>query len=282
MATYNWATVLPYSIGSVLDQTFEDFELLVVGDGCTDESAAVVESIDDRRVRWINLPRNTGHQAGPNNEGLQQASGDIIAYLGHDDLWLPTHLEGLVTAIDRGAACAHSSVLFVNPHAYPKVTPPTGWTYARGVWLPPTSLALPRKTLEGIGGWRMPRHTGSLDPDADFLARVFDVAGPPVWVRHVTCVKLPAAFRRNVYRTRPSQEQQYWLNKIRSADDPETAMLATVDLPYELAPSVFFPVKVWRSMSFRVRKRARTAMMRNGQPERAEKRIRRARKYKGL
>jgi len=36
MATYNWATVLPYSIGSVLDQTFTDFELLVIGDGCTD------------------------------------------------------------------------------------------------------------------------------------------------------------------------------------------------------------------------------------------------------
>src|ERR1041384_1641145 len=39
---YNWSTVLPYSIGSVLDQTFTDFELLVIGDGCTDDSEAVV------------------------------------------------------------------------------------------------------------------------------------------------------------------------------------------------------------------------------------------------
>ena len=65
IATYNWATVLPYSIGSVLDQTFTDFELLVVGDGCTDESADVVASFQDPRVHWVNLPRNTGHQAGP-------------------------------------------------------------------------------------------------------------------------------------------------------------------------------------------------------------------------
>ena len=107
IATYNWATVLPYSIGSVLDQTFTDFELLVIGDGCTDESEQVVAAIADPRVHWINLPTNTGNQAGPNNEGLRRARGDIVAHLGHDDLWLPRHLEHLVAAIDAGAAVAH-------------------------------------------------------------------------------------------------------------------------------------------------------------------------------
>ncbi|HXY92105.1 MAG TPA: glycosyltransferase, partial [Acidimicrobiia bacterium] len=63
IATYNWAPVLPYAIGSVLDQTFQDFELLVIGDACTDESEAVVTSIPDPRVRWLNLARNTGHQS---------------------------------------------------------------------------------------------------------------------------------------------------------------------------------------------------------------------------
>jgi hypothetical protein len=85
IATYNWSAVLPFSIGSVLAQTFGDFELLVIGDGCTDDSAAVVAAIDDPRVRWINLPQNTGHQSAPNNRGLQEARGELIAYLGHDD-----------------------------------------------------------------------------------------------------------------------------------------------------------------------------------------------------
>src|SRR5690349_20582249 len=92
MATYNWSSVLPYSIGSVQHQTLPDFELLVVGDGCTDDSAEVVGAIGDPRVRWIGLENNSGHQSVPNNEGLRQARGEIIAYLGHDDLWLPDHL----------------------------------------------------------------------------------------------------------------------------------------------------------------------------------------------
>src|SRR5215212_6896548 len=99
--TYNWSAVLPYSIGSVLRQTMTDIELLVVGDGCTDDSEAVVTGIGDPRVRWINLPANTGHQSGPNNEGLRQARGEMIAYLGHDDLWLPHHLASAVAALDR-------------------------------------------------------------------------------------------------------------------------------------------------------------------------------------
>ena len=84
--TYNWSNVLPYSIASVLRQTLSDFELLVIGDGCTDDSEAVVRRVDDPRVKWINLPKNTGHQSEPNNEGLRQARGQCIAYLGHDTI----------------------------------------------------------------------------------------------------------------------------------------------------------------------------------------------------
>ena len=73
--TYNWSAVLPYAINSVLRQTMADFELLVIGDGCTDDSETVVGSIRDPRLRWINLPSNTGHQAGPNNRGLAEARG---------------------------------------------------------------------------------------------------------------------------------------------------------------------------------------------------------------
>src|ERR1041385_1945984 len=91
--TYNWSSVLRYSIRSALWQTMQDFELIVVGDGCTDDSAEVVASFQDPRVSWHNLPSNCGSQSIPNNKGLELARGQYVAYLGHDDIWLPQHLE---------------------------------------------------------------------------------------------------------------------------------------------------------------------------------------------
>jgi hypothetical protein len=202
----------------------------------------------------------------------------VVAYLGHDDLWLPQHLELLVQAIDGGAAAAHASVLQVHPHHAPSVTPADGWAYSRGNWIPPTSIAIARTVLQEAGGWRMPRETGYLDPDADLLARVNDIAGPPVWIRRLTCVKLPAASRHDVYRTRPHAEQEHWLREIRESPDPEAAMLATVGTPYALAqdpPSVPFHIRAWRSLRYRSRRAL-------GLRVRSSTRIRRTRRFKGL
>ena len=151
--TYNWSNVLPYSIGSVLRQSFTDFELLVVGDGCTDDSEQVVTAIADPRVRWINLPVNSGHQSAPNNEGLLQARGSIIAYLGHDDLWLPHHLEVMVAAIDAGADVAHSIVHMIDAEG--NILPP-----ARGLlrFEPGRSIAAHRRGASagrGRESWRL-------------------------------------------------------------------------------------------------------------------------------
>ena len=113
--TYNWATVLPWSIGSVLAQSFAEWELWVIGDGCTDESAATVATFDDPRVHWHNLAVNGRSQVGPNNAALARADGGYVAYLGHDDLWLPHHLQILVGALDAGAAFAFGRQLRIDP-----------------------------------------------------------------------------------------------------------------------------------------------------------------------
>ena len=57
LPTYNRSSVLRYAIASVLRQTFTDFELLVIGDGCTDDSAQVVAEAGDARVRWVAIER---------------------------------------------------------------------------------------------------------------------------------------------------------------------------------------------------------------------------------
>jgi glycosyltransferase involved in cell wall biosynthesis len=113
---YNWSSVLRYAIRTVLWQTYSRFELLVVGDGCTDDSGDVVAAFGAPRVRWHNLPRNPGHQSVPNNIGLQMARCEYVAYLGHDDVWFPTHLSVLVKALERTQAdLAYTRSVMLGP-----------------------------------------------------------------------------------------------------------------------------------------------------------------------
>lgn len=221
--TYDWSSVLPFSIGSVLAQTFTDFELLVIGDGCTDDSQQVVESIADPRVRWINIAR-TGHQSGPNNEGLRQARGEIIAYLGHDDLWMPHHLAQHVAMIDAGADVSVSLVAFVRPDGVIGIPLPDRRS---GSFMVPTGMVHRASMTQAIGGWRDFREI-SISPEADLMLRVFAARLLHAPLERLTAIKFPAASRKNVYRTRPCHEQAAWTARIRSENDLEAKILGAV------------------------------------------------------
>jgi glycosyltransferase involved in cell wall biosynthesis len=225
IATYNWSSVLRCAIDSALRQTFTDFELLVVGDGCTDDSAEVVAGVPDPRVRWINLPANTGHQSGPNNEGLRQARGEIVAYLGHDDLWLPHHLEALVGALDRTQSdLAYGLGLLVNADgsAWPNVPRPL-----EGRFSAPMSMVHRRRVTEAMGGWRDYRElTGA--PDYELWQRAQARGYAFTFLPRLTGVKFPASSRPGVYRTRPAHQQVAWLERIDREPDLEARALVEV------------------------------------------------------
>lgn len=191
--TYNWATVLPWSIGSVLAQSFAEWELWVIGDGCTDESAATVATFDDPRVHWHNLAVNGRSQVGPNNAALARADGGYVAYLGHDDLWLPHHLQILVGALDAGAAFAFGRQLRIDPGQRPYVSPPDGYSYSSGDWLAPTSMMHRRDDARAVGGWRFPGAASTMDAESDLWARLTRWCGHPSLLGEITSLKLPAA-----------------------------------------------------------------------------------------
>jgi glycosyltransferase involved in cell wall biosynthesis len=248
-ATYNWSTVLPFAIASVLAQTFTDFEMLVIGDGCTDESEEVVTAIDDPRVRWINIPR-FGHQAGPNNEGLRQARGEFIAYLGHDDLWLPHHLEVVVKAL-ADVDIAHTIIASVFPDG--SVLPKS---------MVPSCTAHRRALTERIGGWRDYRELVTA-PERELWARATASGAKSVVLPRLTGIKLPAGRRANVYRDRPFHEQAAWLERIRTEPDLEVTMLGGSVLPFSgpettrarwrrfLARPWQWPAILWRRLNRR-------------------------------
>lgn len=91
---YNAVRFLPETIGSVIDQTYANWELLVVDDCSSDATPQIVETIaqTDKRVRLVRQPRNMG-PAAARNAALELASSPLVAYLDSDDVWLPTKLE---------------------------------------------------------------------------------------------------------------------------------------------------------------------------------------------
>ncbi|MGH1386609.1 glycosyltransferase family 2 protein [Kordia sp.] len=89
---YNKEKYIQQTVESVLQQSFADFELLIVNDASTDKSVAVVSQISDNRIQLIENPKNLGLSA-TRNHGISKANGDIIALLDADDVWLPNFLE---------------------------------------------------------------------------------------------------------------------------------------------------------------------------------------------
>lgn len=92
LPTYNRAPLIVRAIRSVLAQTYEDFELLVVDDGSTDGTMDEVARVRDPRVRRLRLPANRG-AAAARNVGLRAARGRFLAFQDSDDEWLPSKLD---------------------------------------------------------------------------------------------------------------------------------------------------------------------------------------------
>ena len=204
-------------------------KVFMVGDACVDDSEAVVARCGDARTRWINLPKNTGHQSGPNNEGLRRATGELVAYLGHDDLWLPHHLALAVAAIDRGTDLTYALTAMVEPGPEKPLTfePSELDRYEPGLWIPPTSVVHRRTIAEQVGGWRNFCDVNQ-DPEADLWQRLREGGARFAFIRRLTAVKFPALWRRDAYRLKRCDEQAAWFHRIGSEPDFEATELANM------------------------------------------------------
>ena len=98
--TYNRAYCLRDSIDSVLAQTYKDFELIIVDDGSTDDTAELIASYDDPRIRYIVMEENGG-QSKARNRGLQESTGELIAFHDSDDRWHADKLEKMVPLFEK-------------------------------------------------------------------------------------------------------------------------------------------------------------------------------------
>lgn len=165
--TYNRAGLIGETIENVLQQTYANLELIVVDDGSTDDTHAVLKSYGTR-IRWT-AQENAGPSAA-RNRGIAMAKGDIIAFQDSDDAWHPTKLARQVSLLERGGdsvvCCLCNTTIeladravrsFENAPVYPPVE--------EGIWLNVTevlatrcilfnqAVAIRRDVLTRIGGF---------------------------------------------------------------------------------------------------------------------------------
>lgn len=101
IGAYNCEKFIRETVQSVIDQSFRDWELIIVDDCSTDSTCQVINQIKDDRIRLIRLEKNSGIPAIPRNVAMKSAKGDYIAFLDHDDLWLPQKLEKQVDFLEK-------------------------------------------------------------------------------------------------------------------------------------------------------------------------------------
>ena len=221
IAAFNAAAWIVPTVRSALEQTCRAQEVIVVGDACTDRTGDILRSAFGEAVRWTNLDRNSGGQSFPNNEGIRLARGTHVAYLGHDDIWSPRHLEALGSLVRaRDPDFAVSGAVYHGP-------PGSRYYHITGIFddpraperdfFPPSSIAHRREVVDRIGCWRDPNEI-SAPADCEFLLRAARSQCSFGSTGTITVHKFAAGHRYLSYRYPSGKEQESMLARLHASD----------------------------------------------------------------
>jgi len=189
---FNKERYIKRTINSVLNQTMQDFEIIVVDDGSTDRSVEIVKQIQDERIRLIH--KSNGGVSSARNYGIINSNTDLIAFLDSDDIWKPHYLETIDYLVQKYPNCgiygtsylikSRTGILkkpiFYLPDWFKEGIIPNYFESAIE-WSPvnASSLAIPKKIFEEIG---MFNEKICLGEDLDMWGRI--------------AIKYPVAFSR--------------------------------------------------------------------------------------
>jgi hypothetical protein len=115
--THNHHDTLDLTVMSVLGQTVDDIEIVIIGDGVTPELRDVAHQLkkEDDRVRFMDLPKGPHHGEPYRDQAVREANSDVVCYLCDDDLLLPEHVEQMIELL-RQADLAHCLNGHIDPH----------------------------------------------------------------------------------------------------------------------------------------------------------------------
>lgn len=216
MPTWNRRTLIGAAIQSVVEQSYPHWELLVIDDGSSDGTAALVRSYADPRIRYTCQPHQ-GH-ARARNLGLAQSRGELIAYLDSDNTWYPHYLDTVVATLLRNpqqeAVYLHRLIeesapsrVFVRASTFDPAQPEHDNRVDLNVF------AHRKRLTDRVGGFDELLTRSS---DRDLFLRCLDVT-KPLAVSEIGClyrkhggarVSTSESFQRNDYRIQRKREQR--------------------------------------------------------------------------
>lgn len=180
---YNKGPYIARALNSVLAQTFQDFEVIVVDDGSTDDGAGVIRGFDDPRIRLVQQ-ENQGVSAA-RNQGIEAAQAELVAFLDADDEWLPGFLETILRLRKKfPEAGAYATAVSTErngtvKHSRYRSVPSPNWEgmitdYFRSLVLGDSlmrssSVAIPRNILQEMNGFVVGARWGE---DLDLWGRI--------------------------------------------------------------------------------------------------------------
>jgi glycosyltransferase involved in cell wall biosynthesis len=204
------------AIESARRQTRPFTQLIVVADGCTDGTAQAVRALGDPRVEVLELSKAAKYGWTNRNAAMERARGDVIAWLGDDDLWLPDHLERLGEPFDAGIAdLATTSCAKVSEEddlvAWGMDLRVAG--YRTNLWgkrarprMPSTTVAHRTRLAAAAGGWREVERRGG---DLDLWRRMLDCGAATAWVAAPTALVFTALGRQQSWAERVAQNSRW-------------------------------------------------------------------------
>jgi glycosyltransferase involved in cell wall biosynthesis len=226
IATYNRSQVLRHAIESVCNSSWLDWELIVVGDACTDDTAECVASFRNPRITFFNLPVRYGHQAGPNNKGVALARGKYIAFLNHDDFFFPEHLEKCVHALEaHGADLVWSASALAKEAAHTDqrlsfslIGITSNHRYSPFAMCIASCWLFRRELFDRVGQWRSSDEL-YVTPSQDWLFRAWRSGAVLRFVPIVSVIVVLAGPRPGSYSRRKSPDHELIAKWLR--EDPK-------------------------------------------------------------
>lgn len=173
---YNAQKYLSETISSVINQTYQNLEIIIVDDGSTDKTKEIIHSFSDSRITYF-YQSNSGVSTA-RNKGIEIATGDYFAFLDSDDVWLEDNIEEKVELLERSNKydIAFSSIIFINGqsergeiyNSVTKLDTKTLLSWQNNLITSPSILVCTRRVIDEIKGFDSELSTAA---DQDFLFR---------------------------------------------------------------------------------------------------------------